>query len=66
MTILDLFINFANKILDLKILNISLYTYLISFTILIFIFKLIGILGNTNGGRKKSSSDDYEPRHAKK
>lgn len=46
MTILDLFLSFCDKILNYKIFNITLLSYLITFTILIFVFKLISIIGN--------------------
>lgn len=63
MTIVNLFISFINKFLDFKIFNITLFQYLITFTITIFIFKLIQILGNSNS---KHNKNNYEPRHEKK
>lgn len=48
MTILNLFINFLNKILSIKILNLDLINWLIIITIITFVF---GILKNL-GGKK--------------
>lgn len=53
MTILNLFLDFINKILSIEILGISLDIYLITFTILIFVFKIINLIGNGTGKHKK-------------
>lgn len=47
---IEMFINFCNKIFDFEVFDIKLYDYLIAFTIIIFIFKIISIL---SGGSKK-------------
>ena len=47
MSILNLFIDFINEVLNFKILGTSIIVYLISITVIIFIFKLIGNLGNS-------------------
>lgn len=41
MTILNIFINFINQLLNFEILNIKLATYLITITIVIVLFKII-------------------------
>lgn len=46
MKILELFINFAEKILTIEILDYSLLKWLISILITIIVFKLIGIMAN--------------------
>ena len=53
MTIFNLFIDFINSILEIKFLNIPLYIYLISITVIIFIFKLIELLGNADKDTKE-------------
>ena len=53
MTILNLFINFINEILSFKILGFELISYLLTFTLIIFIFKVIAIIGNSNGKSDK-------------
>lgn len=53
MTILDLFLEFCNSILSFKVFNISLLNYLIIFTSIIFIFKIIQIIGNSHVSRKE-------------
>lgn len=53
MEIVDLFIYFINAILKFKIFNISLINYLIIFAGIIFVFKIINIIGN-NGSNLKS------------
>lgn len=58
MTILNLFINFINEILSFKILGFELISYLLTFTLIIFIFKVIAIIGNSEKkGTKKGKSD---------
>ena len=46
MILLELFFEFLDKILNFEILNISLYTYLITFTSLIFVFLIIKAISN--------------------
>ena len=53
MEIVDLFIYFINAILKFKIFDISLINYLIIFAGIIFVFKIINIIGN-NGSNLKS------------
>lgn len=48
MIILEKFITFIGKILEFKILGLSLIDYLIAFTIIIFIFKIFQVLGNNS------------------
>lgn len=43
---INLFFNFMNTILSFEFLGIPLIDYLIGVTLLIFVFKIIGILGN--------------------
>ena len=43
---INLFFSFMNTILSFEFLGISLINYLIAAAILIFVFKIIGILGN--------------------
>ena len=61
MTIITLFINFINELLSYKILGIQLINHLLTITIIIVIFKIILIIGNSNGGsrnkEKKEKSD---------
>lgn len=52
MKLLLMFIEFISDILSFKILGIDLFAWLIAFTIISFIFKLISILGNSNFKRK--------------
>lgn len=47
MIVLGLFINFINEVLGFKILGTSIIVYLVSIAIIIFIFKLIGNIGNS-------------------
>lgn len=49
MTVLQLFIQFVETTLNFKILDIPIINYLITFTILGFIFNLIGKIGNKKG-----------------
>lgn len=58
MSILNLFIDFLNKILDIRILGLTLFDLLLIFTILIFamrlIYEMIGVSNkNNNKGEKK-------------
>ena len=48
MILIESFVNFIVKILEFKILEISLIDYLIAFTIIIFIFKVFQVLGRKN------------------
>lgn len=61
MTILRLFLNFLNKILNIQILNVSLLNWLIITTILIFVFRIIyeiaGIRKSTKTIETKEKSD---------
>ncbi len=52
MTILNLFINFINQIFSFKIMGYELISYLLTFTIIIFIFKMISIIGNAKKDKK--------------
>lgn len=60
MTILNLFLEFANVILNFEILGIKLFHILIGFTLMIFTFKIIKIFGNANVSSKKSKGSDKE------
>lgn len=55
MTIVNLFIQFAEIILQVKILNVELIDYMITFAIIITIFKLIGITGGIKIKRNKKN-----------
>mgnify|MGYP004573019329 CR=1 FL=1 len=44
MTILNLFINFINQIVTIKVFNFELIDYMIFFAIIIIIFKIINVL----------------------
>ena len=48
MTILNLFIDFMNSFLSFEILGFNLYTYLIVFTCLILVFKILNTISNKN------------------
>ena len=53
MEIVDLFIYFINAILKFKIFDISLINYLIIFAGIIFVFKIISTIGNSNSSKNK-------------
>lgn len=60
MTILKLFIEFFNDILNFKILNLTLIGWLIIFTIIIFVFQIFGVIGNLTkrvNGKTKNKGD---------
>lgn len=46
MNILTLFINFANSILDFKIFNVEISTYLITITLVIIVINIIKNMAN--------------------
>ena len=52
MTIMQLFLDFTNDILNMEFLNIKLFYILCGMVIIIFTFKVIQIIGNANIGRK--------------
>ena len=56
MSLIEMFISFSNYILNFEILGFKLYFYLITFTVLIFIFNIIRILSNSNGSKQKKES----------
>lgn len=58
MTIVNLFIDFMNRILSFKILGFELISYLLTFTIIIFIFKVISIIGNSEKKSSKKEKSD--------
>ena len=47
MTILNLFIDFVNNILNFKIFDVKLSTYLLTITLISFIFLIIKNMANT-------------------
>ena len=47
MTILNLFIDFVNNILDFEIFDVKLSTYLLTITLISFIFLIIKNMTNT-------------------
>lgn len=53
MSFIEMFIIFAEKIMSFEVMGIPIYSYLITFTILIFIFNIIKILSNSS---KKASA----------
>lgn len=61
MIIIDLFIEFCSTILNFKVFDIRLINYLMIFLGMIFIFKIISIIGNSNSNKnrkvKEKSSD---------
>jgi hypothetical protein len=57
MTILNLFINFINQIVTIKVFNFELIDYMIFFAIIIIIFKIINVLG---GNRTKNKKEKQE------
>lgn len=57
MTIVQLFITFAETILQIKILDIELIDYMIAIAIIIIIFKIIGITGGVKIGKRKKGSE---------
>lgn len=57
MTLITLFVDFMETILNMKIFNISLIDYLIAFTIIICIFKIINIFGNNHISRRDKKRD---------
>lgn len=61
MELLNMFIIFLNKILSIKIFEIELINYMIGFLIIIFIFKILQVIGNA----QKSSSVKKENKEKK-
>ena len=55
MTIINLFIDFINKILGFKIMGFELISYLLAITTAIVIFKILYILSNTDNKNKKNN-----------
>lgn len=53
MVIIDLFIEFCSTILNFKVFDIRLINYLMIFLGIIFIFKIISIIGNNNSSKNK-------------
>ena len=53
MIIIDLFIEFCSTILNFKVFDIRLINYLMIFLGMIFIFKIISIIGNSNSSKNK-------------
>lgn len=53
MIIIDLFIEFCSTILNFKVFDIRLINYLMIFLGMIFIFKIISIIGNSNSNKNK-------------
>lgn len=60
MTILNLFLEFVNIILDFEIFGIKLFNILIGFTLMIFTFKVIKIFGNVDISSKKNKGSGKE------
>lgn len=57
MNLIEMFIIFAERIMNFEVMGISIYSYLITFTILIFIFNIIKILTNSNRKAKSKGSE---------
>ncbi len=58
MTILNLFINFINQIVTIKVFNFELIDYMIFFAIIIIVFKIINVLaGNKTKNKKKEDKE---------
>ena len=57
MMLLEMFIIFAEKIMNFKIMEITIFSYLITFTTLIFIFNIIKILSNSSKKAKSKGSE---------
>ncbi len=53
MVIIDLFIEFCSTILNFKVFDIRLINYLMIFLGIIFIFKIISTIGNSNSSKNK-------------
>lgn len=53
MVIIDLFIEFCSTILNFKVFDIRLINYLMIFLGIIFIFKIISTIGNSNSIKNK-------------
>lgn len=53
MIIIDLFIEFCSTILNFKVFDIRLINYLMIFLGIIFIFRIISIIGNSNSSKNK-------------
>ena len=52
MNLIDMFLIFAEKIMKFEVMGITIYSYLITFAILIFIFNIIKILSNSSKSAK--------------
>lgn len=57
MTIIELFITFVNSILEIKILGFSILNYLITFTILIIVFRIIYEIAGVKRKDKEDKGD---------
>ena len=57
MTILNLFINFINQIVTIKVFSFELIDYMIFFAIIIIIFKIINVLG---GNKTKTNKKEKQ------
>lgn len=58
MTILNLFIEFINQIVTIKVFNFELIDYMIFFAIIIIVFKIINVLaGNKTKNKKKEDKE---------
>lgn len=57
MTILNLFVDFINKILSIKILGMDLFNWLLLFTIIIFVFRILYAMSGT---KRKSKEETKE------
>lgn len=52
MSLIEMFLVFAEKIMKFEVMGITIYSYLITFAILIFIFNIIKILSNSSKSAK--------------
>lgn len=52
MNIFELFINFVNSILDFKILGFSIYTYLITISVIVIVVEIIKNMAHPRGKEK--------------
>ena len=57
MILLEMFIEFATKIMNFEVMGITIFNYLMTFTTIIFIFNIIKILSNSNKKAKSKGSE---------
>lgn len=57
MNLIEMFIIFAERIMNFKVMDITIFNYLMTFATLIFIFNIIKILTNSNRKAKSKGSE---------